>query len=215
VRLASVRRSLFTGEAERSAFLNRLVAGTRDVLRGNRGLAEHGNYHEFCRLLGRLKTNYQLSELVGTPPSSNGTLRKRAPGQTLQEVSRLALPRACGGAHERALGCPRPWYLYILRRLMVGVGLTLPLPYGRQVSVDSYHEWIRLVAAFTVHSLESWQWAAASVYYLLGLWSRLVSSLPYLKGEAPSLLETYVPKITQAYLTSRRGPLAPPAITLT
>ncbi len=25
---------------------------------------EHGNYHEFCRLLGRLKTNYQLSELV-------------------------------------------------------------------------------------------------------------------------------------------------------
>ena len=71
------------------------------------------------------------------------------------------------------------------------------------MSVESYHEWIRLVAAFTVHSLESWQWAAASVYYLLGLWSRLVSSLPYLKGEAPSLLETYVPKITQAYLTSR------------
>ena len=28
------------------------------------GLSEHGNYHEFCRLLGRLKTNYQLSELV-------------------------------------------------------------------------------------------------------------------------------------------------------
>lgn len=28
------------------------------------GLGEHSNYHEFCRLLGRLKTNYQLSELV-------------------------------------------------------------------------------------------------------------------------------------------------------
>ena len=28
------------------------------------GGAEHDNYHEFCRLLGRLKTNYQLSELV-------------------------------------------------------------------------------------------------------------------------------------------------------
>ena len=28
------------------------------------GLVEHDNYHEFCRLLGRLKTNYQLSELV-------------------------------------------------------------------------------------------------------------------------------------------------------
>lgn len=74
------------------------------------------------------------------------------------------------------------------------------------MSVEAYHEWIRLVAAFTVHSLESWAWTAASVYYLLGLWSRLVSSLPYLKGEAPSLLETYVPKITRAYLTSRCAP---------
>jgi exportin-7 len=64
VRLASVRRSLFAGEAERAKFLNQLAAGTRDILRTQRGLGEHANYHEFCRLLGRLKTNYQLSELV-------------------------------------------------------------------------------------------------------------------------------------------------------
>ena len=64
VKLASVRRSLFSSEAERSKFLNRLVSGTRDVLASKRGLSEHANYHEFCRLLGRLKTNYQLSELV-------------------------------------------------------------------------------------------------------------------------------------------------------
>ena len=64
VRLASVRRSLFSSEGERSRFLNHLVTGTRDVLRGRIGLAEHSNYHEFCRLLGRLKTNYQLNELV-------------------------------------------------------------------------------------------------------------------------------------------------------
>ena len=64
VRLASVRRSLFAGEAERAKFLNHLAAGTRDILRTQRGLGEHANYHEFCRLLGRLKTNYQLSELV-------------------------------------------------------------------------------------------------------------------------------------------------------
>ena len=44
--------------------MNHLVTGTRDVLRGKVGLHEHGNYHEFCRLLGRLKTNYQLNELV-------------------------------------------------------------------------------------------------------------------------------------------------------
>ena len=76
VRLASVRRSLFTGEAERSAFLARLVTGTRDVLRSNQGLAEHANYHEFCRLLGRLKTNYQLSELARRPtPASHFIIR--------------------------------------------------------------------------------------------------------------------------------------------
>ena len=31
--------------------------------------------------------------------------------------------------------------------------------------MEAYHEWIRLVAAFTVHSPESWAWTAASVYY--------------------------------------------------
>ena len=74
---------------------------------------------------------------------------------------------------------------------------------GAQVNVEKYHEWIQLVAELTVSSLNSWQWASNSVFYLLGLWSRLVSSMPYLKGESPSLLETYVPKITEAYLTSR------------
>ena len=71
------------------------------------------------------------------------------------------------------------------------------------MNVEKYHEWIQLVAELTVSSLNSWQWASNSVFYLLGLWSRLVSSMPYLKGESPSLLETYVPKIIEAYLTSR------------
>jgi hypothetical protein len=38
--------------------------------------------------------------------------------------------------------------------------------------------------------------------------------MPYLKGESPSLLETYVPKITEAYLTSRHVPLPFPACML-
>lgn len=64
MRLASVRRSLFTNESERTKFLHRLVTGTRNILQARQGLSEHDNYHEFCRLLGRLKTNFQLSELV-------------------------------------------------------------------------------------------------------------------------------------------------------
>ena len=47
------------------------------------------------------------------------------------------------------------------------------------------------------------QWASSSVYYLLGLWSRLVSSVPFLKSDSPTLLDSYVPKITEAYITSR------------
>lgn len=64
VRLASVRRSLFASDPDRFRFLNRLVAGTRDILRMKQGLQEHENFHELCRLLGRLKTNFQLAELV-------------------------------------------------------------------------------------------------------------------------------------------------------
>ena len=71
------------------------------------------------------------------------------------------------------------------------------------MSVEHYVEWIGLVAQLTIDSLNSWQWAAGSVYYLLGLWSRLVSSMPYLKGDSPSQLEANVPKITRAYITSR------------
>jgi hypothetical protein len=44
--------------------------------------------------------------------------------------------------------------------------------FALQVSVDNYTEWIQLVAQLTIDSLNSWQWAKDSVYYLLGLWSR-------------------------------------------
>ncbi|GLT62173.1 hypothetical protein SLA2020_348300 [Shorea laevis] len=71
------------------------------------------------------------------------------------------------------------------------------------VTVEGYSDWIRLVAEFTLKSLQSWQWASSSVYYLLGLWSRLVTSVPYLKGDAPSLLDEFVPKITEGFITSR------------
>nr|CAD1829090.1 unnamed protein product [Ananas comosus var. bracteatus] len=134
VRLASVRRSIFADDPARSQFLSHLMAGTKEILQTGQGLADHDNYHEFCRLLGRFKVNYQLSELL---------------------------------------------------------------------SVEIYGEWIRLVAEFTTTSLQSWQWASSSIYYLLGLWSRLVTSVPYLKGDTPSLLDETVPKITEGFITSR------------
>lgn len=41
------------------------------------------------------------------------------------------------------------------------------------------------------------------MYYLLGMWSRLVASVPYLKGDSPSLLDEFVPKITEGFIISR------------
>ncbi|GMH11276.1 hypothetical protein Nepgr_013117 [Nepenthes gracilis] len=134
VRLASVRRSLFTNDAARSKFLAHLMSGTKEILQNGQGLAQHDNYHEFCRLLGRFRVNYQLSELV---------------------------------------------------------------------NVEGYSDWIHLVAEFTLKSLQSWQWASSSIYYLLGLWSRLVSSVPYLKADAPSLLDEFVTEITEVFIRSR------------
>ena len=58
-----MRRSLFNN-AERGKFLNQLVSGVRKILQNPQDLSEPNNYHEFCRLLARLKSNYQLGELV-------------------------------------------------------------------------------------------------------------------------------------------------------
>jgi len=134
VLLASLRRSLFSSEDERLGFLARMMRGTLQVLQAQHGLTDHNNYHELCRLLARLKANYQLSELV---------------------------------------------------------------------QADCYREWISLVATFTIDSFKHWQWAANSVYYLLSLWSRLVASMPYLKGDLPSQLESYVPQVITAFIQSR------------
>mmetsp|Transcript_20342 Transcript_20342/g.38262 ORF Transcript_20342/g.38262 Transcript_20342/m.38262 type:complete len:1118 (-) Transcript_20342:416-3769(-) len=62
--LCSIRRSLFPTDKDRAAFLGRLMAGIRELLSNQTGLQHQDNYHQFCRLLGRLKANYQLSELV-------------------------------------------------------------------------------------------------------------------------------------------------------
>lgn len=134
VRLASVRRSLFTNDSTRLKYLAQLMSGTKEILEMGKGLADHDNYNEFCRLLGRFKVNYQLSELV---------------------------------------------------------------------NMDGYSSWISMVTEFTLKSLQSWQWASGSVYYLLGLWSRLVTSVPYLKGNAPNLLNEFVPKIIEHFISSK------------
>jgi exportin-7 len=134
VQFISIRRSIFLTDEERRTWLGYVLAGMVKVLKAKTGLDKEENYQEFCRLLSRIKPNYQLAELV---------------------------------------------------------------------SVDSYLEWVELCAQFTVDSFINWQATHNSHSSLLTLWARLVSSQPYLKGDKPSRLETYVPQITQAFVQSR------------
>lgn len=40
------------------------ISCLNDLLNLKLGLADHDNYHEFCRLLGRFRVNYQVSLLT-------------------------------------------------------------------------------------------------------------------------------------------------------
>uniref|UniRef100_A0A8B9DLW4 RAN binding protein 17 n=1 Tax=Anser cygnoides TaxID=8845 RepID=A0A8B9DLW4_ANSCY len=133
VQFASTRRSLFSNP-ERAKYLGNLIKGVKQILENPQGLSDPGTYHEFCRFLARLKTNYQLGELV---------------------------------------------------------------------MVTDYPEVIRLIANFTITSLQHWEFAPNSVHYLLTLWQRMVASVPFVKTAEPHLLDTYAPEITKAYITSR------------
>ena len=63
VQIASIRRSLFSNP-ERAKFLLQLVSGARYILKNPQSLSDASCYHEFCRFLARLKSNYQLGELI-------------------------------------------------------------------------------------------------------------------------------------------------------
>ena len=62
--LASVRRSLFPNQETRQVFLQRVLTAVVAVLRGQQRLGEEENFHEFCRLLSRVKSNFQLGEMI-------------------------------------------------------------------------------------------------------------------------------------------------------
>jgi len=72
------------------------------------------------------------------------------------------------------------------------------------VSLSIYPQWIELVSNFTLNSLASdWSWVGESLYYLLSLWSKLITAMPYSKRGKESFLDAYVPKIVEQYITSR------------
>lgn len=72
------------------------------------------------------------------------------------------------------------------------------------IGLDLYPQWIELISNFTLQSLASdWTWIGESLYYLLSLWSKLVSAVPYSKSGKETFLERYVLKIVEQYISSR------------
>lgn len=55
---------ILTPVLERHLYLTTLMRGITSVLKNGNSLSNPEVYHEFCRLLGRLKANYQLGELT-------------------------------------------------------------------------------------------------------------------------------------------------------
>ena len=63
---ASIRRSIFSTEDSRHAYVRRMMQEiililTTDV--GQRKLQDVGNFHEFCRMLSRFNNTFQLTEI--------------------------------------------------------------------------------------------------------------------------------------------------------
>ncbi|KAF7458584.1 importin-beta N-terminal domain-containing protein [Cryptosporidium felis] len=60
---SSIRRSFFPTQADRTRSLAALMTGTAGIIQTKMGLEHEACYHELCRLLGKLNTANQLTEL--------------------------------------------------------------------------------------------------------------------------------------------------------
>ncbi|KAF8817967.1 importin-beta N-terminal domain-containing protein [Cardiosporidium cionae] len=67
VYISALRRSFFGKENERTKFITQLIEGTTNIIRNKIGLEHDGCYHELCRLLGKVNSASQLSELCTAP----------------------------------------------------------------------------------------------------------------------------------------------------
>jgi exportin-7 len=68
---------------------------------------------------------------------------------------------------------------------------------------EIYETYLQLCHNFTIDSYKNNQYSQYSTYYLLNLWSRLVSSQPYLHSEKDSKLKKFIPNIFKEYVKSR------------
>merc|ERR1719317_1454392 len=66
-----------------------------------------------------------------------------------------------------------------------------------------YQTWIGLVAQFTKESFKSWKHSSNAIHYLIQLWARIILSIPYMRWEMPTFLDTFIPQIAEEFLSTR------------
>lgn len=176
----------------------------------SQSLSEPSCYHEFCRLLARLKANFQLGELVRC--EAYATVIKLVAEFTVTslQVRREEVMRAENLSAVMfffSIGYFFTFksdgvtvininnavtYLIVAGHSFFVRRLFFHYPHGFKL----FHRFICLLTVFCCHVLQMWTFAPNSIYYLLSFWQRMVMSIPYVKASEPHMLETYTPEVT-------------------
>lgn len=69
-------------------------------------------------------------------------------------------------------------------------------------SAENYEQWFEAVASFTIRSFQRWHQAPSSVHYLMELWSRIASALPF-SDESAHKFDEFIPQVASALVNSR------------
>ena len=147
------------------------------------GLADHDNYHEYCRLLGRFRVNYQVIYciiiflkhnllhvlyfvlLLCIFPCYWFSTHRLVCLDTLTCLQRLPLDvvqlQTCACAWdifaEICLQFRMMLFNYVHSKNLTAFETQTLLQLSELVNVEGYSDWIQLVAEFTLKSLQSWQ----------------------------------------------------------
>jgi hypothetical protein len=69
--------------------------------------------------------------------------------------------------------------------------------------LEVYPSWISAVSRFTISSFQNWEWLGQSSFYLVWLWAKLTMSIPYVRDDIESFLDTCIPEVIKAYFETQ------------
>ncbi|KJH50942.1 hypothetical protein DICVIV_02903 [Dictyocaulus viviparus] len=191
VQLASVRRTLFNG-SERQTYLEHVVAGVKRVIENPEKLTEQAcffarrqkkpAFHEFCRMVSRLKTNFQLCELIKVPDYA----------AVMRLLAQFTVESLRSGPKIVQIAMTRQSVIHNAKK------------YLKFVPQNELRNLELLLSSFNVRGAQfMMDLSANSTYFLLTFWQRMVTSVPYVRSSEDNLLNLCCPEIMTAFVESR------------